>query len=202
MKIIIYTLVSIGLVFFVWQFYSAQTNKDYESMDVEYLGKLDNIDFKVFTHYTKASVNLMDRNMKSANSKFSILANYIFGGNQENAQIQMTSPVIYNMENNSSFSFLMPSDWENKLPQPNTNDIYFSSVDNQCVAVLTFGGFAKPDKCKKKHQELKQKLLSLGINHDEDFIIAVYQPPYQIINRKNEIWVEVNKQQIVKLLDI
>ena len=105
------------------------------------------------------------------------------------------------MENKSSFSFLMPSKWENNLPQPNSKDIFFSSVDNQCVAVLTFGGFAKTEKCIKKHKELKQKLKALDLSHNEDYIIAVYQPPFQLINRKNEIWVELNKDQVLKLLD-
>ena len=27
------------------------------------------------------------------------------------------------------------------------------------------------------------------LDYNNDFMIAVYQPPYQLINRKNEIWV-------------
>ncbi len=170
-------------------------------MHAEYLGHLGEVKFKIFDHYTRASVKLNNGNMNSANSKFSILANYIFGGNDKNAQIQMTSPVIYNMENSATFSFLMPSEWENNLPQPNSKDIFFSSIDNQCVAILAFGGYAKPAKCKDKHQKLQQKLTDLGIDHNDDYIIAIYQPPYQLINRKNEIWVEVKIDQIEKLLD-
>jgi len=33
-------------------------------------------------------------------------------------------------------------------------------------------------------------------------MIAVYNPPYQIINRKNEIWIEVNKDEVIKKVDI
>ena len=33
-------------------------------------------------------------------------------------------------------------------------------------------------------------------------MIAVYNPPYQLINRKNEIWVEVNKEILKKLVNI
>jgi hypothetical protein len=43
-------------------------------------------------------------------------------------------------------------------------------------------------------------LLNILKKHDiacsKDFMIAVYQPPYQIINRKNEIWVEVNALEV------
>jgi hypothetical protein len=31
-------------------------------------------------------------------------------------------------------------------------------------------------------------------------MIAVYQPPYQLINRKNEIWVEVNSSEVEDML--
>ena len=202
MKIFLYSIITTFILFFIWQFYSAQSNKRYESLNAEYLGQVGEINFKIFDHYTKASIKLSNGNMNSANNKFSILANYIFGGNKDNAQMGMTSPVIYSMENNSSFSFLMPSNWENNLPQPNSEDIFFSSIDNQCVAILTFGGYAKSAKCKNKHQKLHQKLTDLGIDHNDDYTIAVYQPPFQFINRKNEIWIEVNKDQIEKLLDI
>ncbi len=201
MKIFLYSLITTIVLFFIWQFYAAQSNKKYESLNAEYLGQLGDIQFKIFDHYTKASVKLSNGNMNSANNKFSILANYIFGGNKENAQMQMTSPVIYNIENDASFSFLMPLKWENNLPDPNSEDIFFSSVNNQCVAILTFGGYAKSVKCKNKYQKLLQKLSDLGIEHNDDYVIAVYQPPFQFINRKNEIWIEVNKNQIEKLLD-
>ena len=87
----------------------------------------------------------------------------------------------------SSFSFLMPYEWENNLPKPNTNEIFFSNVSEQCVGILKFGGFVKNNRAQKKVNELRDKLSALNLNYSNDFIIAVYQPPYQLINRKNEI---------------
>ena len=202
MKIIGYLILTISLVFFVWQIYSASTSSKYDQMDIQQLGKIDEIDFKIYRKYTKASLAISSNDMRKANSKFSVLANYIFGGNQENTQIGMTSPVIYNINNQSTFSFIMPAKMENNLPLPNTNDIFFNTIHNQCVAVITFGGFAKQEKCEKKHEELKQKLFKIGLSFDNDFIIAVYQAPYQLINRKNEIWIELNINQVKELLDI
>ncbi|MFL2585269.1 MAG: SOUL family heme-binding protein [Parvicellaceae bacterium] len=202
MKIIGYLILTISLVFFVWQIYSASTSSKYDQMDIQQLGKIDEIDFKIYRKYTKASLAISSNDMRKANSKFSVLANYIFGGNQENTQIGMTSPVIYNINNQSTFSFIMPAKMENNLPLPNTNDIFFNTIHNQCVAVITFGGFAKQEKCEKKHEELKQKLFKIGLSFDNDFIIAVYQAPYQLINRKNEIWIELNRNQVKELLNI
>lgn len=202
MKIIGYLILTISLIFFVWQIYSASTSSKYDQMAIQQLGKIDEIDFKIYRKYTKASLAISSNDMRKANSKFSVLANYIFGGNQENTQIGMTSPVIYNMNNQSTFSFIMPAKMENNLPLPNTNDIFFNTIHNQCVAVITFGGFAKQEKCEKKHEELKQKLFKIGLSFDNDFIIAVYQAPYQLINRKNEIWIELNRNQVKELLNI
>ena len=202
MKIIGYLILTISLVFFVWQIYSASTSSKYDQMDVQQLGKVDGIEFKIYNKYTKASLSINSNNMRNANSNFSVLANYIFGGNQENTQIGMTSPVIYNMTNQSTFSFIMPAKMENNLPLPNNDEIFFKTVHNQCVAVITFGGFAKQEKCEKKHEELKQKLSKIGLSFDDDFIVAVYQAPYQLINRKNEIWIELEQNQVRKLLDI
>ena len=202
MKVLGYLFLTILLVFFVWQIYSASSSSKYDQMDVQQLGTIDGIDFKIYKKYTKASLAINSNDMRNANSKFSILANYIFGGNQDNTQIGMTSPVIYNMTNQSSFSFIMPAKMENNLPMPNTDDIFFNTVNNQCVAVITFGGFAKQEKCKKNHDKLKNKLSKIGLTFTDDFIVAVYQAPYQLINRKNEIWIELNRSQVKDLLDI
>ena len=139
--------------------------------------------------------------MNSASSNFPVLANYIFGGNKDNTQMAMTSPVLYNMSNKSSFSFIMPKQFEiNNLPSPNTDKIFFETVKNQCVAVMKFSGFANEKNCGVKHLELLNILKKNNVGHNNDFMIAVYQPPYQLINRKNEIWVEVNSLEVENML--
>jgi hypothetical protein len=129
--------------------------------------------------------------MNSASSKFPVLANYIFGGNKDSLQIAMTSPVLYNMSNKSSFSFIMPMEFRN-LPSPNTEDIFFEIVKNQCIASIKFSGFANENNCASNHKMLLNTLKKNEIKCNNDFMIAVYQPPFQFINRKNEIWVEVD----------
>ena len=201
MKFLLYTIISIVLVFTVWQFYAANSNKEYSVKNNKKLASIDNIEFRVYSHYTKASVPLTNNNMRSANGKFSILAGYIFGGNQKGQSIAMTSPVIYEMEEQSYFSFLMPESLTgSEMPKPNDTSIEFHEVKNQHVAVLSFGGFAKEDKVKKYHLQLKQKLEEIGFTVDDKHIVAVYQPPYQLIDRKNEIWIEIKKEELNKLV--
>tara|TARA_B100000768_G_scaffold181325_1_gene203833 strand:- start:2003 stop:2614 length:612 start_codon:yes stop_codon:yes gene_type:complete len=201
MKTTLYIFLGILFVFTAWQFYGSYTNKKYETLSNEIIGTINSIDFKIYDQYTKASVNTEAYNMNSASSNFPVLANYIFGGNKDSLQMAMTSPVLYNMSNKSSFSFIMPLEFAiNNLPSPNTEKIFFETVKNQCIAVIKFSGFANEKNCAAKHLELLNVLKQNNISCNNDFMIAVYQPPYQIINRKNEIWIEVNALEVKNVL--
>lgn len=201
MKTTLYIFLGILFLFLVWQFYGSFNNKKYETLSNEIIGSIHSVDFKIYNNYTKASVNNKAYNMNSASSNFPVLANYIFGGNKDNTKMAMTSPVLYNMSNKSSFSFIMPKQLEiNNLPSPNTEKIFFETVKNQCVAVMEFSGFANEKNCAVKHLELLNILKKNNIAYNNDFMIAVYQPPYQLINRKNEIWVEVNSLEVENML--
>jgi hypothetical protein len=201
MKTTLYIFLGILFLFLVWQFYGSFNNKKYETLSNEIIGSIHSVDFKIYNNYTKASVNNKAYNMNSASSNFPVLANYIFGGNKDNTKMAMTSPVLYNMSNKSSFSFIMPKQFEiNNLPSPDTEKIFFETVKNQCVAVMEFSGFANEKNCAVKHLELLNILKKNNIAYNNDFMIAVYQPPYQLINRKNEIWVEVNSLEVENML--
>ena len=191
MKTFLYIFFAFFFVFTAWQFYTSYSNKNYETLPNVILVTIDSIDFKIYDEYIKASVNSKAYNMNSASSKFPVLANYIFGGNKDSLQIAMTSPVLYNMSNKSSFSFIMPMEFSN-LPSPNTEDIFFETVNNQCIASIKFSAFANENNCASNHKMLLNTLKKNDIKCNNDFMIAVYQPPFQFINRKNEIWVEVD----------
>ena len=195
MKTLLYIFCAILFVFIAWQFYTSYSNKNYETLPNEILGTINSIDFRTYDEYTKASVNSETNNMNSASSKFPVLANYIFGGNKDSLQLAMTSPVLYNMSSKSSFSFIMPLEISN-LPSPNTDNIFFENVKNQCIASIKFSGFANENNCASNHKMLLSTLKKNDIKCNNDFMIAVYQPPFQFINRKNEIWVEVDVLEV------
>ena len=105
MKILAYTITAIVIIVSVWQIYASNSNKNFDIMDNLKLRTIDDIEFRVYAQYSTISVPLAKKEINSADGKFSVLANYIFGGNKENQKIAMTSPVIYEMEENSYFSF-------------------------------------------------------------------------------------------------
>lgn len=201
MKIFAYTITALIIIISVWQIYASNSNKNFDIMDNLKLSTIDDIEFRVYAQYSTISVPLNKKEISSADGKFSVLANYIFGGNKESQKIAMTSPVIYEMEESSYFSFLVPESLSGtKLPTPNDPSIEFHNVYNQHVAVITFGGFSNEKTVKKHHDKLKKKLIELGFSIGDNYIVAVYQPPYQMLNRKNEIWIEINKEEYKNII--
>ena len=198
-----YILSLLLLCFIAWQVYSAYSNKKFENINQKLIGSINNVNFETNSQYTLASVKMDGKSLNNAKGKFSVLANYIFGGNSDNKQIAMTSPVIYNMNNYATFSFIMPDNYEvSNLPSPNSKEISFKAKKNQCIASIAFGGFVNNENCYENYLKLLEVLKTNDISHSNDYMLAVYNSPYQIINRKNEIWIEVNKDEILKKLDI
>jgi len=123
---------------------------------------------------------------------FRRLAGYIFGRNEENQKIAMTSPVSMTMSDSVIMKFKIPEglDLEN-LPKPLDPNVRFQTEQEKIVAAIRFGGHASDRKIEKHTNELKSLLSQKGISHTGEFSFLGYNPPYDLINRRNEIIVEV-----------
>lgn len=160
------------------------------SYDVNYtlLKTIDSVEIRKYpkslyaSYYTKGADN---------NSQFRVLANFIFGGNERQEQIGMTSPVNMKMSSkNNEMMFLMPNRYnEHNLPKPNNNDIEIVSISERTVATIRFSGYANPRKTQSKKAELIQTLQKYGISYTNEFELLVYDSPYKLLNRRNEVLV-------------
>jgi len=125
---------------------------------------------------------------------FQKLAGYIFGGNESNTKISMTTPVQMDVNDSvSTMSFVMPSAFtKENLPKPNDPNVKIKSTSEEYVAVIRFGGYAS-DKDLKFHSEKLQNLLKEnGITSFGNYRFLGYNPPFQFIGRRNEIIVAVD----------
>ena len=134
------------------------------------------------SYYTKESGN---------NSKFRVLANYIFGGNDKKENIGMTSPVNMKISSsNNEMLFLMPQHYnETNLPKPNNNEIEIFSIAKRKVATIRFSGYSNNKKVEAKKAQLIEVLKKHNIQHTNIFELMVYDSPYKLINRRNEVLV-------------
>ena len=125
---------------------------------------------------------------------FRTLAGFIFGGNNANTKIAMTSPVHMNINDSlSSMSFVMPSEYDiEELPTPTNSKVKLESSPAEYVAAIKFGGYASDASIRRHSEKLASLLDEKGISHQGNFRYLGYNPPYQLLGRKNEIIVTVN----------
>ena len=127
-----------------------------------------------------------------ASKGFSILAGYIFGNNERNEKISMTSPVSMSLEDSMTMMFMVPRQFnKNMLPKPNQSGIEFKEEPAKTVAAIRFSGWANDTKIEKYKQNLKTALDTEGIKYSNQFYFFGYNAPYEVFNRKNEVIVEL-----------
>jgi len=122
---------------------------------------------------------------------FRKLAGYIFGGNESETKISMTSPVHMDMDT-ASMSFVMPSSFsEENLPMPDDPGVKIERTDDVYVAAVRFGGYASDKDIRRYSEKLRSLLAVKGIKWYGNFRYLGYNPPFQPFGRRNEIIVNV-----------
>ncbi len=153
-------------------------------------------------HYPSVTMATITSSAKTysqlGNTDFRKLAGFIFGGNENNESIAMTSPVHMDVqESTATMSFVMPADYNpGNLPRPKDADVKIVSQPEEYVAALTFGGFASDRGIEKYADQLAVALQAAGIAYNGHFRFLGYNPPFQLFGRRNEIIVSVNKPAV------
>ena len=183
-------LIFITLLTTMASFFSTKIFTDLESNHYTIITKLDNVEIREFKNLIYASyipVNDIDRN-----NSFKNIASYIFGGNNRDEKIAMTSPVIIKLHNQNEMAFIMPKKYTiNSLPEPNNNKIQLYEERSSIKACIRYSGYSNNNTEKAKIQALKKTLKKHNIKHKNDFEVLVYNSPWKFINRRNEIIVSI-----------
>jgi len=198
---IIALLILIGVIliaFFIVQFFAYKSQKNIESYTYVVDEKFDDFEIRTYDAALFTSVKLSGKAYKSTSSKgFSILAGYIFGDNETNEKISMTSPVSMSLDDSVTMMFMVPKNFNKEtLPRPNKTQIKFREEPVKTVAAIRFSGWANDEKIEAHKQKLIAKLEEKGITYSNKFYFLGYNPPYEFFNRKNEIIVELQKDVI------
>lgn len=193
MKILLIILGILTLIFLLIQLFAIRGQRNIETYPYVVDKKYDAFEVRSYKASLFTSVKLPMNNYKDASSKgFSILAGYIFGGNDRNEKIAMTSPVSMSLDDSITMMFMVPNNLKKEsLPQPNQPGIEFREEPAKTVAAITFGGWANDEKIKSYKAKLKAALDKEGILYTNQFYLLGYNPPFEFFNRKNEIIVEL-----------
>ena len=193
MKILIFIFSIILIGFIVVQLFALNSQRNIETYEYVVNKKYDTFELRSYEATLFTSVKLSTKGYNNSSSRgFSILADYIFGGNEKNQKISMTSPVTMSLEDSMTMMFMVPKKLKKEmLPKPNQSLVEFIEEPAKNVAAITFTGWANDKKIEKFKQELKSALNSEGIHYSDRFYFLGYNAPYEFFNRKNEVIVEL-----------
>ena len=154
------------------------------------LKEINDIEIRKYSKSLNASYH--DNSKENRNNYFKNLAAYIFGENDKSENISMTSPVTMKLHGNKEMIFRMPEKYSiNTIPKPNNNEIKIFEIEPCIKAAIKYGGYSNKRIEEIKIEQLKNTLLKNNLTHDNKFEVLVYNSPYKILNRKNEITVNL-----------
>ena len=188
MKKTLLIMIITAVFFLIYSFKNSTNNIVQEQYII--LKKIDNIEIREYSESLNASY--YSELKVERNSYFKNLAAYIFGDNTENASIEMTSPVTMKLYGNREMIFRMPSNYTlNNLPKANNPKINFLTIASCTKAAIQYSGYSNKNIEERKIQELKNILERENIKHNNKFELLVYNSPFKILNRRNEITINI-----------
>ena len=190
-------LIILGLIFVLFlgsQIYLYRSSKSIEGYKYSIIKTYKDFEIRTYQASLFTSVKIHTDNYKQASSKgFSILGGYIFRKNENKEQIPMTSPVVMTLEKKEmTMLFLVPEKFtKENLPKPENTKIEFIEIPEKKMAAITFSGWASDEKIEKYKLLLIKLLDENGIKYANKFSVLGYNPPYEVLFRRNEIIVEL-----------
>ena len=192
-----FLLIFVGILvvgFTAVQIFAWKSQQSIESYPYTVEKSFGDFEIRAYEASLFTSVKLGSNEYKKASSQgFSILAGYIFGANEKQEKIAMTSPVAMSLEDSMTMMFMVPKKFnKSNLPKPNQSDIEFKEMPAKRVAAITFGGWSDDEKIALHKEQLTKALDEAGIGYSTRFYYLGYNPPYEVFGRKNEVIVELD----------
>ena len=127
-------------------------------------------------------------------SGFRKLFKYISGNNDGETKISMTTPVhMEKSESGNSMAFVLPKSFNKEnAPKPNDASLVVYESDSRHYAAIEYSGYTDEVKEKENKDKLKKILNEQNIEIVGDSKILVYNSPYKIVFRRNEILIPIS----------
>ena len=193
MKAVIIIIISSLVLIATAQMYLSRSTQEAEQHNYKVIKKFDNFEIRKYEPALFSSVKLNKKGYKESSSEgFGILAGYIFGDNETNEKIAMTSPVVMELGATSKMMFMVPKKYDlENLPNPKNSKIVFEKQEEKIIAAIRFDGWADDKKIEKYSAILRKELVKEKLNYINKFTFLGYNPPFEVLHRRNEIVVEL-----------
>ncbi|KAJ0263709.1 Heme-binding-like protein [Hirschfeldia incana] len=196
---------------------------DLETMNFKVLSRTERYEIREVEPYYVAETTMPGGtgfDFYGASRSFNVLAEYLFGKNTVNENMEMTTPVVTRkvqsvgekMEMTTpvitrkakdqtqwKMSFVMPSKYGSDLPLPKDPSVKIQEVPRKIVAVLAFSGYVTDEEIERRERELRRALQNdkkFRVRDGVSVEVAQYNPPFTLpFTRRNEISLEVESKE-------
>ena len=178
------------LLYFICIHFFNSMNSQYETQNYNIIKTIDKAEIRYYPAVMRIKSN--------KENGFGNLYGYISGENIKNTKIAMTTPVyIRKNENIEIMEFILPQSYNNKnTPMPLSSKVSIYESNPDYFLALKFGGYAFQSSVNKTSNKLKRIANENNIQIVGEPILLVYDSPYKIFNRKNEILFKISNQNI------
>ncbi|HWJ19179.1 MAG TPA: heme-binding protein [Geobacterales bacterium] len=166
------------------------------------------IEIRSYGPMIAAEAQVQGERKSAINEGFRLIAGYIFGKNEPQAKIEMTTPVEQQksqkiamtspvtqqgQENSWTVRFIMPKSWTMQtLPAPSDPRVKLEPLPARRFLVVTFSGLARDEAIESRTAELRQYAASNKLATVGEPLLAFYNPPWTLpMLRRNEIMLEL-----------
>lgn len=187
--IIVFTVVGFSFA----QFLMSYTSNKIENPVYKVLKDYGEFEIRQYEEMIMANTSFKSNNYdQNANEGFRRVASYIFGQNDRNEKIAMTSPVFMEMGSEPSMSFVMPKKYAmDDLPDPDRKDVELVTKNPMKLAVIRFSGYANEEKISAYRKKLLGLMVKNGLKPGSNYYFLGYNAPWKLVGRKNEVAIEV-----------
>ena len=159
-----------------------------ESQDYKIIQSFNDVEIRLYS-----PVMLAKYSSKNSGSGFGKLFRYISGNNSQNIKIAMTTPVYMERGEISSMAFVLPKKFsKNNAPLPIDKSLDVFEKESGYFAAIRYSGYTNVEKELNHISELKDKLIQNKIEIAGEPTVLVYNSPYKVFNRRNEIIIPIN----------
>ncbi|GAB2227119.1 hypothetical protein Droror1_Dr00008928 [Drosera rotundifolia] len=197
---------------------------DLESVEFKVLRSRDRYEIREVEPYFIAETTMPGRggfDFYGSSQSFNVLAEYLFGKNEVQEKMDMTTPVITRRtisdgekmemttpvitkksdEETWQMSFVMPSKYGANLPLPKDPSVRIKKVPKHIIAVVAFSGFVTDGEVAVRELKLRDDLKAdaeFQIKGGAMVEVSQYNPPFTLpFTRRNEIALEVEWRKAI-----
>ena len=154
MKIFLVAFLVLFSTFFAWNKLNTPEGERYKIIK-----SFSGIEIRSYQNQIYASY--IPKKLDDRSNSFKAVAGYIFGANDQEMKIAMTSPVVVKLHNDNEMAFVMPYDYQIiELPKPLNAQVKIYEEAASMKASIRYSGFSNNTRERNKIDQLKSILES------------------------------------------